>query len=298
MNSNSLFNYKNGYNYSFSDSINDNEMSDLNFNRMNDRRPGLNNEIDSRTFETTFNQVFHPKEEDSPLTEPNDFNYMYMQNNNNNEIPKEKEKIFEIEKVKKLGKYRKNCTKKAKHNKKSTDNGSRAIINKTGTDSICPFLEQEAKEFTKTYNKRGYKLAPYKSNQYLVKGCNYAADYCNTPVINLLSNVNTKAGLHNKRKINNLLDYEMNNDNIEIKKLNLLFNAPVRHYINAILDDNKYITINEHEFYLGDNFKTLKDYFNTGDKIFTNEEKEAYKKNILEIMNRKKHTRKPKHKKK
>ena len=291
-------NYFNGYNL-YGDSINGNDnMNDLDFNKMDNRKPGLNNEVDSKTFETTFNKVFNPKEEEESFkTEPDNFNIINNENINNNEIVKEKEKIFKISKVKKKGRQRKNCTKEAKHNKKSMDNGTRAIINQSPRASICPFLEESAKEFSKIYNKRGYKLGPYKSNGFLVKNYKKQAEFFDTSVKKLLCNVNTKVGLHNKRKINNLLEYEMNNDNIKIKKLNLLFNAPNKIYMNAILDDDKYITINGHEFYLGDNFKTLKDYFNTGDKIFTNEEKQVYKKNILEIMNRKKHTRKPKNKK-
>ncbi len=52
----------------------------------------------------------------------------------------------------------------------------------------------------------------------------------------------------------------------------------------AILNDEKYITIEGEDFYLGDNFKTLKDYFNEGSKVFTDAEKKEYKKRIIKIM--------------
>ena len=95
----------------------------------------------------------------------------------------------------------------------------------------------------------------------------------------------------NKRKINALLEYELNNDHIKIKKLNLLFNAPIKAFEILILNDEKYINIEGNEFYLGDDFKTLKDYFNDGDKVFTDEEKEIYKNHIIKIMRKEVHTR-------
>ena len=277
----------NNFNIPYPDIIGDNyRMDDLNLNNINNRNSGLiYDNIDSKTFETTFYQVFHHENDE----EPEDFNYFCCDNNNNK---KEKAKIFEIKKETKKGRLANNCTKKGKHNNKCIDNGTKAIINETTRASICPFLEDVAKEFTKTYNKRGYKFAPFKSNKFLIKGYNKMADFFDTSVKELSFNVENKAGLHNKRKINNLLEYEMNNDKIKVKKLNLLFNASYGGYLKSILNDSKYIKINGIEFYLGDNFKTLKDFYNTGDKVFTNDEKQMYKNNILEIMNRQKHTRK------
>ena len=66
----------------------------------------------------------------------------------------------------------------------------------------------------------------------------------------------------------------------------------------AILNDEKYITIEDEDFYLGDDFKTLKDYFNEGNKVFTVAEKKEYKKRIINIIRREIHTRSKKSKEK
>ena len=222
----------------------------------------------------------------------NYINYLNEYNDNcaNKNLTKKK-KIFEIKKVPKRGRDRKNCTKKGKHNNKCRDNACKSIINKGVSISICPFFQKVIKEFALNNNKRRFKLGPFKSNKYLEKGYNQISDFFETSIKELFCNAKTKFGSLNKRKINALLEYELNNDHIKIKKLNLLFNAPIKAFEILILNDEKYINIEGNEFYLGDDFKTLKDYFNDGDKVFTDEEKEIYKNHIIKIMRKEVHTR-------
>lgn len=242
------------------------------------------------TFEISFPTIFNK----NPV-EPENCDYInYLNEYNDNCANKnltKKKKIFEIKKVPKRGRYRKNCTKKGKHNNKCRDNACKSIINKGVSISICPFFQKVIKEFALNNNKRGFKLGPFKSNEYLEKGFNRISDFFGTSIKELFCNAKTKFGSLNKRKINALLEYELNNDHIKIKKLNLLFNAPIKAFEILILNDEKYINIEGNEFYLGDDFKTLKDYFNDGDKVFTDEEKEIYKNHIIKIMRKEVHTR-------
>ena len=242
------------------------------------------------TFEISFPSIFNK----NPV-EPDNCDYInYLNEYNDNCANKnltQKKKIFEIKKVPKRGRDRKNCTKKGKHNNKCRDNACKSIINKGVSISICPFFQKVIKEFALNNNKRRFKLGPFKSNEYLEKGYNQISDFFETSIKELFCNAKTKFGSLNKRKINALLEYELNNDHIKIKKLNLLFNAPIKAFEILILNDEKYINIEGNEFYLGDDFKTLKDYFNDGDKVFTDEEKEIYKNHIIKIMRKEVHTR-------
>ena len=242
------------------------------------------------TFEISFPSIFNK----NPV-EPDNCDYInYLNEYNDNCANKnltKKKKIFEIKKVPKRGRDRKNCTKKGKHNNKCRDNACKSIINKGVSISICPFFQKVIKEFALNNKKRGFKLGPFKSNKYLEKGYNQISDFFETSIKELFCNAKTKFGSLNKRKINALLEYELNNDHIKIKKLNLLFNAPIKAFEILILNDEKYINIEGNEFYLGDDFKTLKDYFNDGDKVFTDEEKEIYKNHIIKIMRKEVHTR-------
>ena len=239
------------------------------------------------TFEISFPSIIVESDNSDYI---NYINYLNEYNDNcaNKNLTKKK-KIFEIKKVPKRGRDRKNCTKKGKHNNKCRDNACKSIINKGVSISICPFFQKVIKEFALNNNKRRFKLGPFKSNKYLEKGYNQISDFFETSIKELFCNAKTKFG--SLRKINALLEYELNNDHIKIKKLNLLFNAPIKAFEILILNDEKYINIEGNEFYLGDDFKTLKDYFNDGDKVFTDEEKEIYKNHIIKIMRKEVHTR-------
>ena len=241
------------------------------------------------TFEISFPSIYVESDNSDYI---NYINYLNEYNDNcaNKNLTKKK-KIFEIKKVPKRGRDRKNCTKKGKHNNKCRDNACKSIINKGVSISICPFFQKVIKEFALNNNKRRFKLGPFKSNKYLEKGYNQISDFFETSIKELFCIAKTKFGSLNKRKINALLEYELNNDHIKIKKLNLLFNAPIKAFEILILNDEKYINIEGNEFYLGDDFKTLKDYFNDGDKVFTDEEKEIYKNHIIKIMRKEVHTR-------
>ena len=274
----------------------DEEDNYCRFLGLNENNNGNNNyklENTSSTFEISFPNVFNknPVEPDN-YDDINSFNE-YNVNCVNKNLAKNK-KVFEIKKVPKRGRDKKNCTKKGKHNYKCRDNACKSIINKGVSISICPFFQKAIKEFDLKNNKRGFKLGPFKSNQYLQKDYHQISDFFGTSVKELFCNAKTKLGSFNKRKINALLEYEMNNEHIKIKKLNLLFNAPIEAFEILILNDEKFINIEGNKFYLGNDFKTLKDYFNDGDKVFTKEEKEIYKNHIIKIMKKEVHTRKKK----
>lgn len=250
-------------------------------------------------FETTFKTTFCPHN-DLFSEEPNDCNnilYLKKDNINNDDnndetIIKENEKIFTIKKVPHRGRKRKNCTKKGKHNNKSIDNGIKSLINSSTSNAICPFLQKILKNFAKKHRKRGFLIGPFKSNKYLKEGYKKINQFFDTSVKELLFDVNTVASSNNENKINEFLEYEINNDKIELKELNMLFNASYKTYLKPILDDKKFVYIDGVKFDLGDDFKTLKDLFSTGNKIYTDEDKNKFKSHIYKIMNKEVHTRK------
>lgn len=245
----------------------------------------------SSTFENTFNTVFN----NNCNEEPDNFGeetYFNPSNNSNTEGPKlKKELIFDIKAVMKKGRKTKISPITGMHNNKCLDNACKAIVNISAKESIIPFLQKALIKFALNNHKQKYRLGPFKSDQYLKNGLDIASYYFESSPKNLFYSDETKVGQNNKRTLDNLLEYELNNNDIKIKILNLLFNAPIKVYEMAILNDEKYITIEGEDFYLGDDFKTLKDYFNEGNKVFTDAEKKKYKKRIINIIKREIHTR-------
>lgn len=248
------------------------------------------------TFENTFNTVFNNNNNE----EPDNFvekTYFNPSNNSNTEgSMSKKEPIFDIKAVMKKGRKTKISPITGAHNKKCLDNASNSIVNISAKESIIPFLQKAVIKFALNNHKRKYRLGPFKSDQYLKNGLDTASYYFESSPKELFYSVETKIGQNNKRTLGNSLEYELNNNDIKIKRLNLLFNAPIKVYEMAILNDEKYITIEDEDFYLGDDFKTLKDYFNEGNKVFTVAEKKEYKKRIINIIRREIHTRSKKSK--
>jgi hypothetical protein len=248
------------------------------------------------TFENTFNTVFNNNNNE----EPDNFvekTYFNPSNNSNTEgSMSKKEPIFDIKAAMKKGRKTKISPITGAHNKKCLDNASNSIVNISAKESIIPFLQKAVIKFALNNHKLKYRLGPFKSDQYLKNGLDTASYYFESSPKELFYSVETKIGQNNKRTLGNLLEYELNNNDIKIKRLNLLFNAPIKVYEMAILNDEKYITIEDEDFYLGDDFKTLKDYFNEGNKVFTVAEKKEYKKRIINIIRREIHTRSKKSK--
>ena len=248
------------------------------------------------TFENTFITVFNNNNNEEPDNFVKEI-YLNPSNNSNKEGPKpEKEPIFDIKVVMKKGRKTKISPITGPHNKKCLDNASNSIVNISAKESIIPFLQKALIIFALNNHKQKYRFGPFKSDQYLKNGLDTASYYFESSPKELFYSVETKIGQNNKRALGNLLEYELNNNDIKIKRLNLLFNAPIKVYEMAILNDEKYITIEGEDFYLGDNFKTLKDYFNEGSKVFTDAEKKEYKKRIINIIRREIHTRSKKSK--
>ena len=61
------------------------------------------------------------------------------------------------------------------------------------------------------------------------------------------------------------------------------FDAELKLYLEAYLNDKKFITVNGTQLDL-EKFETLKDCFNEGKKSYTPVEKEEYKQYIYDIM--------------
>ena len=253
----------------------------LGINRINHY---INFDNNPSTFENTFNTVFNNNSNEEPDNFVEEI-YLNPSNNSNKEGPKpEKEPIFDIKVVMKKGRKTKISPIIGAHNNKCLDNASNSIVNISAKESIIPFLQKAVIKFALNNHKRKYRLGPFKSDQYLKNWLDTASYYFESSPKELFYSVETKIGQNNKRKLGNLLEYELNNNDIKTKKLNLLFNAPIKVYEMAILNDEKYITIEGEDFYLGDNFKTLKDYFNEGSKVFTDAEKKECKKRVIKIM--------------
>ena len=215
--------------------------------------------------------------------EPNEFS-IYLIEDINNKKQNSNNQIFNISKVPKVkvkGRPKKNSLGEKKHNCKSVDNASKSIINKC-SKYIFMFIQEHARLFSKKYKKRGYKVPYFKNNEHLLKGNKDKQKLFKRTIKDLLFDVKTNIGLSNLRKIQNLLDYELENDKIETKKLNILFNLQFKFYLEKMLNDEDLIIDGVN--YVNDKYKTLKDMFTSGNKIFTNREKHKYKSYIIKIM--------------
>jgi hypothetical protein len=135
-------------------------------------------------------------------------------------------------------------------------------------------------------------------NKYLIKGNKEKLLLFNSPikeiyyntlpkrVKNKIKNEKEKYS-YNKDVLNNILNIEEENDQIELKQLNVKFNAEFKIYLDAYLKNRKNITVNGINFELNEEFKTLKDCFNEGENSYTKKEKEEFKKHLIEMIGKK-----------
>ena len=211
-----------------------------------------------------------------------------------NDVTDKKVKIFDINKVSKgivKGRPKKNYTGEKKHNYRAVDNASKSIII-TASKIIYDFLEEHTKLFSKEYKRKGFKIPRFKTNGHLLGNSEKKQKFFETSVKELFFDVQTDIGLTHKRKLQKLLKYELNNDNIKEKHLNFLFNLPFGFYLKKILNDEDIVIDGKN--YKNNKYQTLKDMFNSGDKVFTGKEKQTYKAYIMKILNYKILTRKRK----
>ena len=89
---------------------------------------------------------------------------------------------------------------------------------------------------------------------------------------------------HNKNIIDMLLKNELKDDNKQIKTLNGLFNLCFKDFLMAYLNDETEIKISDDITISLEGFKTFSSCFNEENNGYTQSQKNAYKKNILEII--------------
>ena len=89
---------------------------------------------------------------------------------------------------------------------------------------------------------------------------------------------------HNKNIIDMLLENELKDDNKQIKTLNGLFNLCFKDFLMAYLNDETEIKISDDITISLEGFKTFGSCFNEENNGYTQSQKNAYKKNILEII--------------
>ena len=212
------------------------------------------------------------------------------ENNNSNKF-KDKKAIY--------GRPKKDNPRKVKHTRKSKDNGIKVII-RSCVRSMHNSLQKEIKTFIgkkKDNNRRKIKsqLHVPTINKYLIKGNKEKLLLFNSPVKaiyyntlpkrvkNKIKNEKEKYS-YNKDVLNNILNIEEENDQIELKQLNMKFNVEFKIYLDAYLKNKKNITINGISFELNEEFKTLKDCFNEGENRYTKEEKGEFKKHLINMI--------------
>ena len=89
---------------------------------------------------------------------------------------------------------------------------------------------------------------------------------------------------HNKDIINILLENESKDENKQIKILNGLFNLRFKDFLTAYLNDETEIKIFGDIIISLNGFKTFGSCFNERKNMYTQNQKNLYKKNILELL--------------
>ena len=215
------------------------------------------------------------------------------ESNNSNKF-KNKEAIF--------GRPPKDNPRKGKHTRKSIDNGIKVIITSC-VRSMHNSLQKDIKTFIgKKKDNKGRiiksQLHVPTINKYLIKGNKeklylfnslVKSIYYNTlpkRVKNKIKNDKEKYS-YNKDVLNNILKIEEEDEQIELKQLNMKFKAEFKIYLEAYLKNKKNISINGISFELNQEFKTLKDCFNEGENRYTKEEKGEFKKHLNNMIGKK-----------
>lgn len=205
-------------------------------------------------------------------------------------------KIFTSVKLGRLKKDQQNKEIK-NHNKNSYDNAGRKMINSCKV-SLYNFVTEitKIKLHIPTIEKQlGYSYT--NMNKFMNKSI-YDI-FVNTSPKRLKDEIKTKRENYdfNKKQINQLLEKEKNDPKKTNKIFNSLFTLPFGKFLMLYLNDVKEIKINEETIHMT-GFKTLGESFNERKNGYTQAQKNVYKKHLLEIMQNKKNTRKPRSSKK
>ena len=205
----------------------------------------------------------------------------------------------------KRGRPSKNAPRKGKHTRTAKDNGSKVII-KCCLNSIHESLEENIKKFIGNKRNRNDKKINGKLHHptiknYLTKGNNEKLSLFKSSIKTIYYNTIPKRVpdkiknekekyCYNKEVLDNILTLEQEKT-VQIKELNLKYEAEFQLYLEAFLNDKTFINANGIKLDL-EKFKTLKDCFNEGEKSFSPKEKEDIKQYIYDIMVNNKKTRK------
>ena len=197
----------------------------------------------------------------------------------------------------KKGRPLKNSVRQGKHTRKSKDNASKVII-KSCLESIHKSLQENIKAFLGNKRKRNDKKINAKLhhptiNNYLTKGTEEKLSLIQSSLKTIYYNTKPKRVpdkiknekekyCHNKVVLDDILTLKEKNQT-NLKELNMKFDAELKLYLEAYLNDKKFITVNGTQLDL-EKFETLKDCFNEGKKSYTPVEKEEYKQYIYDIM--------------
>jgi hypothetical protein len=212
----------------------------------------------------------------------------------NNKQP-EKEKEINILTINR-GRPSKKNPYKGKHTRKQADNGSKVII-KQCKKSTHNYLQKQIELSNINKNKKNKtKLHEPTINNYLNKGGkekrelfenNMKLLYFSTIPKRVKDNIKKEKYKYsyNRDTLTEILKKEIEDESIEDKKLNNLFEAKFIIYLDAFLNDRKYIIINGINYNLTEEFVTIKDCFNEGDSVYTQNEKDDIKKYIYNIIN-------------
>ena len=204
---------------------------------------------------------------------------------------KEKEIIFNFVKKGRPKKNKQNRQIKF-HNKNTNDNARRKIFNSCKM-SIFNFITEftNIKLHVPTIEKQlGYS---YK-NIYLFLQKSIYQIFCDSSPKRVKDEIkNSKENYnYNKNQIDQLLIDEQNNENITIKIFDGLFKLTFGDFLVAYLNDEREIKICEINIPLK-GFKTFGESFNERKDLYTQSQKNIYKKHIFDIIKNEKKYRKP-----
>ena len=204
---------------------------------------------------------------------------------------KEKEIIFNFVKKGRPKKNKQNRQIKF-HNKNTNDNARRKIFNSCKM-SIFNFITEftNIKLHVPTIEKQlGYS---YK-NIYLFLQKSIYQIFCDSSPKRVKDEIkNSKENYnYNKNQIDQLLIDEQNNENITIKIFDGLFKLTFRDFLVAYLNDEREIKICEINIPLK-GFQTFGESFNERKNLYTQSQKNIYKKHIFDIIKNEKKYRKP-----
>ena len=185
----------------------------------------------------------------------------------------------------------KNCEIRPKqHTKYDEDNAAKVFITRckksiheSNVVDIQIFAKEEKIKTNTTINVKFYEPVIH---DYIKEGIPKKLQLFDTPIKTIYEN-------NNKDVLDKILSIEQENNDIQIKILNLKFSAKFLLYLEAFLNDEKSITINGIELELKE-FETLSECFNEGAIIHNKESKDKTKKYLEEMIQKKLKIRKTK----